>query len=121
MPFIFSIAIGMGLIAGSMLAYFVARPLILRVSRNSPAPNLVRRFGEFTGLLALLPAGFIAFTAGGTLGGGLGELLLGQFGVPFGVPFGIAVVYAAILVPAALVGSLCGKLVALVLHRSHVA
>ena len=121
MQVLFPISIGLGLIGGPILAYVLSRPLVVRMSRDSLAPLLVRRFGQYSGFLALPPVGFVAYTGGGSFGGSLGASLLGSFGVPLGIGLGIGLVFAALLILAALLGALCGRLFAHVVYGANAA
>jgi len=83
---------------------------------RSQDTSLMVRLALAGSVVALLPAFFLSFVVGGTLGGAWGEyffrqLGLGPVGVPFGLAVGIALVFAVVLLGGAAMGVLLGKAV----------
>ena len=110
------IATALGLVGGVALAYVLGKAVLPRLVPTSQGMLLVRRLAFAGTLVAFLPAFFLSFVVGGTLGGAWGEYLFGQVGLPFsGVPvglaLGIALVFALVLLGGATIGLLLGKVV----------
>lgn len=98
-----------GVLAGFLLAYWIGRrllPMMVAASRD----RMLAIWLALGGVVAmLLPALFLSFVIGGTLGGVVGERLsqmlgLGPAGVPLGLAAGISVIFAFILLVSALAG-----------------
>ena len=99
----------LGLLAGFLLAYWIGRRLLPRMVAANRDRMLAIWLALGGAIAMLLPAFFLSFVIGGTLGGALGErvtqpLGLGIAGVPYGLAAGIAVVFAAILLIGAVAG-----------------
>ena len=113
-----AIAIAVGLFGCGAVAYYIVRFAQHRLCTGSSSPTLVARFTVAGAVVALLPAGFLSFVVGGTLGGGAASTMLGTFGVPvgIGIAVGICVVFGVVVAVCAvglgLVGRWVGRLVA---------
>ena len=114
MDYAIDFAIVTGIAGGALGGYFAARSIWRLLARRSTYPRLVAVFVAL-GCLSAAPIGLLtAFVAGGTLGGGWGDYVLGTGGVPIGLAFGIATLLAAGLTVGAAVGGLVGYAVSLV-------
>jgi hypothetical protein len=109
-------AIGIGLLAGCVLAYFLTRTAQQKLARGSSAPTMVSAFATAGAVLALLPIGFLAFVVGGNFGGSYASAMLGDLAAPFGVAVGLCVLLSAGMGLCALVAAFIGRLVALLVH-----
>jgi len=115
------IAVTTGLIGGVVIAYLVARTLLLRYI-VTPRDRALGAILTVAGvLLVLLPGFFLSIVVGGNLGGAYGEYVsqsigAGSNGVPVGLALGIGVVLCLALVVGALIG--IGATKAVILFRS---
>jgi hypothetical protein len=105
-------ATALGLIGGVALVYVIGSAL----ARRFPSRSLAVRLALAGAAIAVLPAFFLSFVVGGTLGGAWGEHLLGRIGmrssgVPVGLALGISLVFACVVLVGATVGVLLGKAV----------
>jgi len=104
----------LGLLGGFLLAYWMGKQLLPKMI-SAINDRMLAIWLVLRGTIAmLLPAFFLSFVVGGTLGGALGErwsqpLGLGIAGVPLGLASGIAVVFALVLVSGALGGGLVSR------------
>ena len=102
-----AVAIAVGLVAGTSLGYLGGKAAMARLSCT---PRM-RAFGTVGGVIAIIPAFFLSFVAGGSFGGAYGEALLGSIGIPIGLGFGIVTVLAVGITLAASVGALIARLI----------
>jgi hypothetical protein len=114
------IAIALGLFGGAFVGYLVAVRLVRRIASMGRL-NIVSGFASATGLLALLPAGFVAFVAGGNLGGAWAETVLGPLGVALGIALGVGLLLAVLLCIAAVIGAGLGVVVSRALGKRRAA
>lgn len=117
MPGAIWIATALGLAGGVVLAYVLGKAVLPRAVAKSQDTSLVVRLAFAGTVVALLPALFLSFVVGGTLGGAWGKQLFGYLGipssgVPFGLASGVALVFALVLLGGAAIGILLGKAVA---------
>jgi hypothetical protein len=110
------IATAFGFVGGTVISYVLARAALPRLIMRSQDTSLMVRLAFAGTVVALLPAFFLSFVAGGTFGGAWGEYFFRQFGlgpagVPFGLAVGIALVFAVVLLGGAAMGVLLGKAV----------
>jgi len=110
------IATVLGLVGGALLAYVLGKIALPRMVTRSQDMSLMVRLAFAGTVVAFLPAFFLSFVVGGTLGGAWGERIFSQFGllssgVSFGLALGIALVFAVVLLGGAVVGVLLAKVV----------
>jgi len=99
----------LGLLAGFAIAYRIGSLLVPKMVSATRDRTLAIWLALGGGVAMVLPAFFLSFVVGGTLGGALGERVsqsfgLGIAGVPFGLAAGIAVIFAFMLLAGALAG-----------------
>ena len=114
------IAIALGLFGGAIVGYFVAVRLVGRMAPMGRL-SIVNWCASAVGLLALLPAGFVAFVAGGNLGGAWAETFLGPLGVSLGIALGVGLCLAVLLCVAAAIGAALGVVVSRALGKQRAA
>lgn len=114
MEILMMIGMGLGYVGGTYLALHFSRrwlaTVIVKMGLNAKQTFGVQLAAIIAGLLGLLPAFFYATVIGGTLGGGLGEIAFGWFGlerigVPVGLAFGLTVVISTLIILAVAVGA----------------
>ncbi len=113
----FATALGLG--AGSLFTYVVAKLALPRLVMRSRDSLLAVRLALAGAIIALAPALLLSLVVGGTLGGAWGRELsrglgLGATGAPLGLALGVALVFAGIV----LVGTFAGVLIARVIPRA---
>lgn len=107
------LATGFGLAGGALLAYVVAKPVLLKVIALSADVVLTVRLVVGGMVVAILPALLLAIVVGGTLGGAWGEQLFGLIGFPMsGVPIGLAGGIGLVFALVVLCGGAIGLLIA---------
>jgi hypothetical protein len=114
--------IAVGIFGGAFLGYWSSRPLAFNLSKRSDAPRLVLWCAAIGALLMALPAFFISFIVGGSLGGAWADAALfgvelGAVGVPLGLALGIAVIFGGGLAVGVVIGGLFGLLLAHARHK----
>jgi hypothetical protein len=114
------IAIALGLFGGSIVGHLLAVRLVGRIAAMGQR-NIVSGCAYAVGLLALLPAGFLAFVTGGNFGGSWAEALVGPSGVALGIGLGIGLCLAVFLFAAAIGGALLGVVVSRALGKQRAA
>jgi len=114
------IAIALGLFGGPIVGHLAAVRLVGHIASMGQR-NIVSGCAYGIGLLALLPAGFLAFVTGGNLGGSWAEAFLGSSGVALGMGLGIGLCLAIFLFAAAVVGALLGVAVSRALGKQRAA
>ncbi len=105
-----------------MLAYAIGNAVLPRAVAKSEDMLLFVRLTFAGTVVALLPALFLSFVIGGTLGGAWGERVFSQLGIPLsGVPaglaLGIALVFALVVLGGGAIGFFLGK--AVIRHRQR--
>jgi hypothetical protein len=116
MPSPIWIATALGLGAGVVLAYAVARAALPRAVARAEDALLFVRLAFAGAVVALLPALLLSLVVGGALGAAWGERVFGRFGVPssgvpVGLALGIALVFALVMLGGGAIGILLGKAV----------
>ena len=113
------IAMAVGYIGGVALSYFCGRAIVFRVGARTAfrdlKSSLIGIMGVAGGLIALLPALFLATVVGGNLGGAYGEVIFsslgfGMAGVPLGLALGLCLVTTVVTSAGVLLGAAIGKL-----------
>jgi hypothetical protein len=105
-------AISFGGLGGVVLGYLCGRWVARKLSATSTSPRTVLTCAVVGWLVMVLPAFYLSFVLGGTIGGSWGEVGLGPLGVMVGLAVGICVVLSVGLSAGALFGSLIGAAVA---------
>jgi len=110
-------AVSFGVVIGIFLGSMLCKALVFRLSKGSRAPRVVIAFAVAGALLALAPAGFLAFVVGANFGGAWADAIgnwlhMGSIGVPFGLAIGTATVLASVPALGALFGGLIGSAIA---------
>jgi hypothetical protein len=110
----------LGYISGTAGGYVLSRRIVRRITSNSFQPRLIVWLGVVGGLVALLPAVFLAMVVGASAGGGIGAAMdetfaLKSAGAQIGFPIGVAVVFAVVLAMGVAAGASVGRLAKYVL------
>lgn len=121
-----AIAIGTGYFGGVFLAFYLSKLLLhgitINFAVNERQKQLIRGIGIALGVVALVPAIFLATVVGGNLGGSYGGIMsesigLGEVGIPVGLATGLVLVIAVTVTAILFVGACLGLLVARVFYR----
>jgi hypothetical protein len=104
-----------GHVAGIACGYLLGRSIVRRIICRSFRPRLVVWLGIVGGLVASIPALFLAMVVGGSVGGGLGAAMDETFGLKsagaqIGLPIGVALVWTAVLAIGVAAGAGIGQL-----------
>ncbi len=103
----------LGVFCGLLLGYRLALRISRQISQRSSSPRVVSRGGHVGALASVMPSLYLAYIAGGNLGGSVGafasdNLGLGDLGIPLGVGVGIALFLGLGLLAGAVLGSVLG-------------
>jgi hypothetical protein len=114
------IAIGLGLFGGAFVGYAIATRIVRRIASMGRS-SIVHSCAAAVALLALVPAGFLAFVVGGNLGGAWAEVLLGSWAVALGIALGIGLSLSIVLCGAGVLGAFLGVIVSRAIGKQHAA
>jgi len=96
-----ALATGVGVLTAIAAAHLLLRAALERLSLSSTRLGLLRAVATLGGVVALLPAFFLAIIFGGNFGGSWGEQLFGSHGVSIGIRLGVATVFFVSIASAA--------------------
>ncbi len=107
------LSVGIGLALSIWLLNYVVQKLIdgkpFDLFGLSSAAPTGSKIGSYLAAIVSLPFAFFAgFTAGGIMGGGTGEMIAGDWGVPIGIGLGVFIIMTIVSVAAALIGFILG-------------